>query len=148
MGWGVDFVWGEHFSEVGVRRMKMAGYAGMSGLEKSGRKVAFCDWNARLCEQKTWYRCSRNFVPKPSTGDLTFVFPATLRRIFMSHNVDLKTCRPQVQGCLSFQTLLHLHVPTSFVSYVCACVCAHIHACKHKPVNVNDLRACFLHARL
>ena len=56
------FIWGENFSEVGVRRMKTAGHAGMSGLEKSGRKVAFCDWNARLCEQKTW--CSRNFAPK------------------------------------------------------------------------------------
>ena len=33
-----------------------------SGLEKSGRIVAFCDWNARFCNQKTW--CSRNFAPK------------------------------------------------------------------------------------
>ena len=32
------------------------------GLEKSGRMVAFCDWNARFCDQKTW--CSRNFAPK------------------------------------------------------------------------------------
>ena len=32
------------------------------GLEKSGRIVAFCDWNARFCDQKTW--CSRNFAPK------------------------------------------------------------------------------------
>ena len=33
-----------------------------AGLEKSGRIVAFCDWNARFCDQKTW--CSRNFAPK------------------------------------------------------------------------------------
>ena len=33
-----------------------------TGLEKSGRIVAFCDWNARFCDQKTW--CSRNFAPK------------------------------------------------------------------------------------
>ena len=33
-----------------------------SGLEKSGRIVAFCDWNAKFCDQKTW--CSRNFAPK------------------------------------------------------------------------------------
>ena len=38
-----------------------------SGLEKSGRIlvlhiVAFCDWDARYCDQKTW--CSRNFAPK------------------------------------------------------------------------------------
>ena len=34
----------------------------LAGLEKSGRIVAFCDWNARFCDQKTW--CSRNFAPK------------------------------------------------------------------------------------
>ena len=33
-----------------------------AGLEKSGRIVAFCDWNARFCDQKTL--CSRNFAPK------------------------------------------------------------------------------------
>ena len=33
-----------------------------AGLEKSGRIVAFCDWNARFCDQKTWR--SRNFAPK------------------------------------------------------------------------------------
>ena len=33
-----------------------------AGLEKSGRIVAFCDWNARFCDQKTW--CSRNVAPK------------------------------------------------------------------------------------
>ena len=33
-----------------------------SGLEKSGRIVALCDWNARFCDQKTL--CSRNFAPK------------------------------------------------------------------------------------
>ena len=33
-----------------------------TGLEKSGRVVAFCDWNARFCDQKTL--CSRNFAPK------------------------------------------------------------------------------------
>ena len=33
-----------------------------SGLEKSVRIVAFCDWKARFCDQKTW--CSRNFAPK------------------------------------------------------------------------------------
>ena len=64
-----------------------------------------------------------------STGEFTFVFPATLRprRIFMSHNVG-KTCTPQVQGCLSFQT---------FPSPACAnvtgicliCVC--VRACTH-----------------
>ena len=32
-----------------------------SGLGKSGRIVAFCDWNARFCDQKTWR--SRNFAP-------------------------------------------------------------------------------------
>ena len=34
----------------------------ITGLEKSGRIVAFCDWNARFCDQETW--CSRNFAPK------------------------------------------------------------------------------------
>ena len=34
----------------------------VAGLEKSGRIVAFCDLNARFCDQKTW--CSRNFAPK------------------------------------------------------------------------------------
>ena len=34
----------------------------LTGLEKSGCIVAFCDWNARFCDQKTW--CSRNFAPK------------------------------------------------------------------------------------
>ena len=33
-----------------------------SGLEKSGRIVAFCDWNAKFCDQKTL--CSRNVAPK------------------------------------------------------------------------------------
>ena len=32
------------------------------GLEKPGRIVAFCDWNARFCDQKTL--CSRNFAPE------------------------------------------------------------------------------------
>ena len=36
--------------------------AASTGLEKSGRIVAFCDWNTRFCDQKTW--CSRNFAPK------------------------------------------------------------------------------------
>ena len=34
-----------------------------SGLEKSGRIVAFCDWKARFCDQKYW--CSRNFAQNP-----------------------------------------------------------------------------------
>ena len=33
-----------------------------TGLEKSGRIVAFCDWNVTFCDQKTL--CSRNFAPK------------------------------------------------------------------------------------
>ena len=47
------------WQNAGYRRIFLFGEA---GLEKSGRIVAFCDWNARFCDQKTW--CSRNFAPK------------------------------------------------------------------------------------
>ena len=45
-----------------VPRSDMSALRIAAGLEKSGRIVAFCDWNARFCDQKTW--CSRNFAPK------------------------------------------------------------------------------------
>ena len=48
--------------QVEKHNRKIEKHKSVPGLEKSGRIVAFCDWNARFCDQKTL--CSRNFAPK------------------------------------------------------------------------------------
>ena len=65
-----------------------------SGLKKSGRVVAFCDWKARFCDQKIW--CSRNYAPKTrrpgaSLRPLRWTFFATR---FWKQNLETAFDRP------------------------------------------------------